>query len=96
MKELELNEVFLLDYFVSRLALLLNFLMSLAIPSFPCCLSLHRRKLYSDGQFVRLHWDRSKPWSRRRWDCYTSNPSTSQGSSVVISFIVHSVCVALF
>jgi hypothetical protein len=34
MKELELNEVFLLDYFASRLALLLNFLMSLAIPPF--------------------------------------------------------------
>jgi hypothetical protein len=34
MKELELNEIFLLDYFVSCLALLLNFLMTLATPFF--------------------------------------------------------------
>jgi hypothetical protein len=69
MKELEFNEVFLLDYFVSRLALLLNFFMTIAIPSCSCCLNLHRRELYSDGQFVRLNRDRSKPWSCLRWDC---------------------------
>jgi hypothetical protein len=96
MKELELSEVFLLDYFVSRLDLLLNFLMTLATPSFSCCLSLRSQKLYTDGQFVSTYWDRSKPWTHRRWDCYNSNSPTSQESSVVVSFIVHSVCVALF
>jgi hypothetical protein len=33
--------------------------MALATPSFSYCLSLHRQNLYSDGQFLRLNWDRS-------------------------------------
>jgi hypothetical protein len=43
MKELEFNEVFLLDYFVSRLALLLNFFKTIATLLFHVFLSLYRR-----------------------------------------------------
>jgi hypothetical protein len=47
-----------LSFFLSFLP---SLLMTLATPSFSYCLSLHRQKLYSDGQFVRLNWDRSTP-----------------------------------